>query len=536
VAISPDGLRLAFVAGKRSEPPRVWIRPLDRTDAQALAGTEGAAFPFWSPDGQFVAFFAGGKLKKIAVAGGAPQTLCDVDAPRGGTWSPSGVIVFAKSQSPLSQVSSEGGSVTSATTFDAAQEPVFHYWPQFLPDGEHFLYLQRSAKSKFRGIYIGSFATPETIQILATDVRGIFAQGHLLFIRDGLLFAQTFDVRALRLSGEPVRVADHVGFYTASYGYAAFDASASGAVVFGPALLPSSQLTWFDRDGHLVAGGPRGGFESPRLSSDQKTVAVSVRDVQTSTSDIWVFDVTRGVTSRVTVHPSTDWFPAWMPDGAHLLFASTRDATNSSANVVYRKSAKGIEDDEPVNAQSPVLGFPDDVSLDGQFVLAHNLTMRAYDIGAYPLVQNGRERAVLSTPFNEVQARFSPDGKWVAHASDESGRFEVYVRPFPFSAERTLVSTAGGMQPEWRHDGKELFYISADGKMMTVSVLADAATLTAGTPRVLFAVDVVAPNPPYPGHYAVSADGQRFLLNTVIDEPTRQTLTVILNWQAGLQK
>ena len=187
-------------------------------------------------------------------------------------------------------------------------------------------------------------------------------------------------------------------------------------------------------------------------------------------------------------------------------------------------------------SHSPVLGFPDDVSRDGQFVLAHLLTTRAYDIGAYPLAQSGRERAVLPTPFNEVQARFSPDGKWVAHASDESGRFEVYVRPFPFSAERTLVSTAGGMQPEWRRDGKELFFISDDWKMMTVSVSADGTKVTAGTPRALFAVDVAAPNPPYPVDYAVSADGQRFLVNSIVDEPTRQTLTVILNWQPGLKE
>ena len=536
VAISPDGMRLAFVAGKRGEPSRVWIRPLDRTDAQPLAGTEGATFPFWSPDGRFVAFFAGGKLKKIAVAGEAPQTLCDVVAPRGGAWSPSGVILFARSQSPLGQVSQEGGAVTPATRFDEAQEPIFHYWPQFVPDGKHFLYLQRSAKSEFRGIYIGSLATPETTQILATEVRGMFAQGALLFVRDGLLFAQTFDERAFRLSGAPVRIADDVGFRTASYGYAAFDASANGPVVVGPTLLHSSQLNWFDRDGNLVGNGPQGVFESPRLSSDQKTVAVSVRDAQASTSDISVFDVTRGVPSRVTVHPGSDTFPVWMPDGAHLLFASSRDATKSSAVAVYRKSAKGIEDEEPVNAQSPLLGYPDDVSSDGQFVLAHRLTTSGNDLVAYPLPQDGRERAVLSTPFNEVQARFSPDGKWVAYASDESGRFEVYVRPFPFSAERTPVSTAGGMQPEWRRDGKKLFYISGDRKMMTVSISADGTTLTPGTPRALFAVYVVAPNNPYPGHYAVRADGQRFLVNSVTDEPTRQTLTVILNWQALLKQ
>ena len=433
-------------------------------------------------------------------------------------------------------MSENGGPVTEATRFDSAQHPIFHYWPQFLPDGRHFLYLQRSETPEHRGIYVGSLDTPETAQIIAADARGVFARGSLLSVRGGLLFAQRFDDRALALSGEPTRIAERVGYYTASYGYAAVDASADGMVVTGPALATKSRLQWRDRRGNVLSNGPEGTFSSPRLTTDQKTVAVVRRDADRAEYDIWRFDITQATLSRVTAHPSTSWFPVWMPDGRNILFASTRDASRASAQVVYRISARGIDDDAPLHAGSPVLGFPNDVSADTQFVLSHILTTGGYDISAYRLAVDEPAREALATPFNELQGRFSPDGRWIAYTSDESGRFEVYVRPFPFSAERTPISTAGGMQPEWRRDGKELFYLSADRNLMVVSVAIKDTTLMAGQPTVLFGVDVVEPNPPYPNDYAASADGQRFLVNSVVDEPTGQSLTVLLNWSEELKQ
>ena len=254
LALSPDGSRLAFVAARTGEPSRIWIRPLDRVDAQAVPGTDGAAFPFWSPDGRFIAFFAAGRLKKVDVALGTPQTLAEVAAGRGGSWSPAGVIVFGQSTSPLSQVPADGGPVTAATSFDPPQEPVWHYWPQFLPDGRRFLFLQRSVKPEHQGLYVGSLDSPLITRLVAANVRGLFASGHLLFMRDGLLFAQAFDLQTLRMTGEPARIADGVGFYEAAFGYAAIDASANGVIAFGPAVRTSK----VDPDRSTATGMPSG--------------------------------------------------------------------------------------------------------------------------------------------------------------------------------------------------------------------------------------------------------------------------------------
>ena len=307
------------MAARTGEPSRIWIRPLDRVDAQAVPGTDGAAFPFWSPDGRFIAFFAAGRLKKVDVALGTPQTLAEVAAGRGGSWSPAGVIVFGQSTSPLSQVPADGGPVTAATSFDPPQEPVWHYWPQFLPDGRRFLFLQRSVKPEHQGLYVGSLDSPLITRVVAANVRGLFASGHLLFMRDGLLFAQTFDLQTLRMTGEPARIADGVGFYESAFGYAAIDASANGVIAFGPALRATKVIQTFDRNGKVIGRSLEGPFASPRLAPDQRTIVVSAKEAGAN-ADIWAIDLDRGNPSRVTSDLENDYFPAWMPDGRHVLF------------------------------------------------------------------------------------------------------------------------------------------------------------------------------------------------------------------------
>jgi Tol biopolymer transport system component len=244
-------------------------------------------------------------------------------------------------------------------------------------------------------------------------------------VRDGLLFAQSFDDRTLILSGEPRHIADRVGSYVGSYGYAAVDAAADGTVVVGPVLAAKSRLQWLDRHGRVLGTGPSGVFSSPRLAGDQRRVAIAVRDEQRTEHGVSLFDLGRATFSKVTTHPSSNWFPAWMPNGGQILFASTRDASRAGAQVIYRKSATGMDDDEPLHVKSPVVGLPNDVSADMQFVLAHNLSSRGYDLSAYRLAADEPASDVLATPFNELQGRFSPNGRWVAYASDETGRFEV---------------------------------------------------------------------------------------------------------------
>jgi eukaryotic-like serine/threonine-protein kinase len=536
LALSPDGQHLAFIAATRGAPSQIWVRALDSVQAQPLAGTEGASFPFWSPDNRFVAFFAAGTLKKVDIRGGTPQTLATAAAGRGGTWNQEGAIVFsAQANSPISKVSASGGGVTSVTTFAADQGVVTQYWPQFLPDGRHFLYYQRSTKTEYQGIFVASLDSSQRIRVLEASTKAIYASGHLLFVHDGVLFAQAFDDRTLQTAGEPIRLADAVGYWATAFAYAAVTASSSGVLAHGPSVVFTTTLRWHDRTGTTIGApiAPRA-FSSPRLSPDQTSVMVAVTNATTAQPDLWLVALARGTVSRVTSDPSSDWFPVWSPDGERVFFGSAR----TGSLTIFQKAGVAPEEEllSSVLVRSVAI-YPTDVSKDGRFLLFMQSTSRGYDLGVTPLSDDRKPTPFLTGPFNEVQGRFSPNGRWIAYASDESGKFEVYVRPFPAeSTQSTTISIAGGMQPEWRRDGKELFYISADGKLTAVPVVTDDAAFTAGAPRALFDIEVPEATAPYPTDYAVTADGQRFLVNTVVDQPTRPALTVILNWQEELKR
>jgi len=503
--------------------------------AQPLPGTEGAAYPFWSPDGRFLGFFAGGKLKRVDTAGGEPQILCDATNGRGGSWNRDGVIVFsAAPNSPINRIGASGGAVTAVTKLDP-RKSFGHNWPQFLPDGRHFLFYHRSAQIEEQGVYVASLDSPTVTRILPSGSMGLYANGHLLFVRDGILFAQPFDDRALRTTGEPVRMADRVGYFNAAFGYVAVTASTTDVVVYGPGVALTTQLRWLDRRG--AAAGPAtppAVYSGPRISPDQTRVAVAITDATTPKRDIWVMDVARGTTSRATFDPAPVWFPTWSADGSTLFFGSTRPGATS----IFRKAVAG--QDELLYSNTGSVGafatYPTDASADGRLLLYTLSSSLGYDLAVLALSKDREASVFLATPFNEAQGRFSPDTRWIAYASDESGRFEVYVRPFPARDEQWKVSLTGGTQPEWRRDGKELFYISADRKLMAVSVATEGNTLVAGSPHALFDVEIPEGSAPYPTDYAVSADGQRFLVNTVVEQTSRPTLTVVLNWTAELGK
>jgi Tol biopolymer transport system component len=536
LALSPDGRRLAFVATRKRAVSQLWIRPLDGAQAQPLPGTEGASYPFWSPDNRSIAFFAGGKLKKIDTTGGVPQVLGPAGAGRGGAWHPDGFILFVgQGTNPISRVSASGGVVTAATTFDPDHSIIGQSWPQFLPDGRHFLYYQRSLKPEYRGVFVTALDSSSSTRVLENEGMAVYASGHLVFVRDGTLFAQAFNDRTLQTSGAPVRIGEHVGYWTAGLGYAAVTVSPAGVLAHGPSVRLTTSLRWHDRSGTLTAPPTAPAqYTTPRLSPDQKSVVVAMTDGATAQPDLWVLGLARGTTSRLTSDPATDWFPAWFPDSGRLLFGSNR----LGLTMPFEKVVGGGPEEPAVGSVFGTAGAtsPSDTSVDGRLLLYTQLTQQGYDLGLLALTGERKANTFLGTAFNEVQARFSPNTRWVAYASDESGAFEVYVRPFPAASGQTQISIAGGTQPEWRRDGKELFYISADGKLTAVPVTTDGATFSAGTPRSLFDVEVPEPNPPFPTDYAVTADGQRLLVNTIVDQPTRLTLTVILNWTTDLKQ
>ncbi len=531
--VSPDGHYLAFGAVTSDKKTHLWVRSLDSLAPQKLPGTEGASSPFWSPDSRFIGFFAQGKLKKIDVPGGPPVTLCDAPAGNGGAWNRDGVIVFAPNrEGGLARVSAAGGIPTSATTLDRRRKETAHVWPQFLPDGSHFLYLVLSGQRESRGIYVDSLGSEGAKHVLKTEVRAAYAPpGYLLFVRQGTLMAQRFDPNRLRLTGEPVRVAEEVA-YNPSNGRTTFSVSENGVLAYrsgGAGGLPTTELVWFDRGGKRIesAAGPAL-YLRPALSPDGKRVAVERLDNRTGIDDIWLVDLARSTLSRFTFGSFNQRSPVWSPDGGRIVFASDRDGTSN----LYQKTSSGAGSEELL-FRSDTAKHSTDWSPDGRFIAYENQDPKTgLDLWLLPLFGDRKPISFLRTEFDEGQGQFSPDGRWMAYTSDESGRREVYVQPFPASSGKWQISTAGGAYPRWRRDGKELFYIAADQRLMAVAVHADSA-VQAGQPQALF-------EPRFSGipviPHSVSADGQRFLINTPVEEFNSAPLTVVLNWTAELKK
>jgi serine/threonine protein kinase len=536
--ISPDGLRLVYVANDADGKRLLWTRSLDSLTAQPLPGTESAGNPFWSPDGRFVGFFAAGsKLKKIEVNGGPAQALADIQAGGGGTWNRDGVIVFARSFSDrLYRVPATGGSSTPVTALDESRKEGAHIWPYFLPDGRHFLYLARSAQRENTGIYVGALDSNERKLLINADSSAVYAPpGFLLFLRERTLMAQAFDANKLQLTGEAFPIAEQVGF-NAVNGRAFFSVSETGVLTFLSSSTPNTQLAWFDRRGkQLALVGAPAADTGLRLSSDEKRLAVSRIDPQTATADIWLIDLARNNPSRFTFDPANESSPVWSPDGSRIVFASNRGGVVN----IYQRLSNGTGNDELLLKFAEPTG-PHDWSPDGKFILFGVLSPKTnVDLWFLPVSGDQKPTPFIQTEFSEIQGRFSPDGRWVAYASNESGPFQVYVQSYPTSGGKWQVSTGGGAQPQWRHDGKELFYLAPDRKLMAVEVNSTGPTFVAGVPQPLFEAHVVAIFPGGAGtgpYYAVTGDGQRFLLNTLAGDSTPVPLTIVLNWTAGLKR
>jgi eukaryotic-like serine/threonine-protein kinase len=542
-SLSPDGRYLAFSTAALGTAfgvqgiAKVWVRPIDSLDARALPGTDGARPGqdqlFWSPDGAFIGFVAqDAKLRKISVNGGPPQALASVSPITRATWGPNGVILLGGlAGSPIQRLPDSGGIPVDVTKKLDGQT---QFQPQFLPDGQHFLYNIQGSNPEANGIYVDSLeggTQPKRIlpdssvaKYVPPDVPG--RTGHLLFVRETTLMAQPFDAERLALTGEMFPIAESAG---------RFSVSQNGALAYmtGDPASIRQELLWIDRSGKQIniVGAPME-FRSFRLSPDEKS-AVFDR-IEDRNSDIWVLDLARGVPTRITFDSSTDNLPIWSHDGRRILWPSRR----SGPFDLYIKAASGTGQDEKFIAMGTATGWGTDWSRDGKFVLYQRpgdktgqdlwIAPQANE----PVGNTQKPFPYLQSPFNEANGVFSPDGRWIAYESDESGRAEVYVQAFPLTSEKVRISTGGGTAAAWSKNDAELFYLAENRNLMAVPYRTRAGTLEPGVAKVLFSI---------PGNgirrtYAPSADGRRFLIARPLDENTSEPVTVVLNWQTVVKK
>ena len=544
LAISPDGRNVVFVAGAQSAF-QLWLRPLASGEARPIQGTEGGAFPFWSPDSQFVAFFAGGKLKKVAVAGGPPLELTDAATGRGGSWSRDNVIVFDRALgSGLFRVSSSGGVPTPVTTLAEGEDA--HRWPHFLPDARHFFYTAVTGTccpaSKPGTIKIGSLDEHESaVALLQADSSATYAFNRMLFAREQTLMAVAFDPDRRQLTGDAVPV---TRVSTEGSRYVSASVSQDGTLVYASGGSLSTQLTWFDRAGKILGTPGEGWIDvNLSLSPDEQQVALALRSGNAENLDIWTIDVASNLRNRVTSDPQPEGWPVWSPKGTTIVFgtgASGLGGLPEKARLVQipvnGTGAKEVlveavgTPSRPCGARQCVLA-PTDWSTDGRFVLyTFTGTFPATsDIWALPLSGERKPFPVIQTEFTEGQGALSPDGRWIAYTTDATGQPNVHIQPFLRAGGAHRISPNGGRNPHWRADGRELFYLDAAGTMTAVPI--DLTTGSAdGLPKTLFSAGVVSTN----NMYAVTRDGQRFLVNR--NAAIATPLTVILNWTSTLQK
>jgi serine/threonine protein kinase/Tol biopolymer transport system component len=536
VAVSSDGRRLVYGASDRTGRELLWVRVVEEIEARPLSGTEGATYPFWSPDGEFIGFFGDGKLKKVRVAGGPPQTLGDAPSGRGGSWSIRGVILYAADLAgPLWSIAAAGGAAKPATRLTSSGRGETHRWPSFFPDGRHFLFTVNDQNRSLPegGVYIGDLESPRLRRLLPdTSNAAYLAPGYVLFARDGALLSAAFDAKNWKMAGEPVPLVDSVDFHPYRWN-AIFAGSQSGVLAYAsrPSLV-ASRLTWFDRSGRsLGVVGEPADYSGIRISPAGDRCAAEVRDVRGGTIDVWVIDLARGSSIRLTSGALISHGPTWSPDGSRIAFDSDR----SNQWNIYEKPVLGTGAEE-VLVSSHGDKSPSDWSPDGRTLVfdvdglpgktQHEIWLyRREDRKAIPLLQ----------PNFDVQVgRLSSDGKWIAYVSNETGRSEVYVSPFPKTDRKWRISTSGGTQPVWSKNALELFFVGPGRKLFAVKVNPDPDFHIEKT-EPLFDLPVkisassVAP-------YDVSNDGSKFLVNAAVEEPVSEPITVVMNWTAGLPR
>jgi Tol biopolymer transport system component len=526
LVLSPDGERVAFgAAGK------LWVQSLRTSAAVPLPATEGAKFPFWSPDSRSIGFFADGKLRIMEASGGPIQALADAPNGRGAAWSVNGTIAFSPDiRTGLFRVAASGGAAVPLTKVEEGRHTT-HRWPCFLPDGRHVLYLaanHANPRSDQSGIYVVSMDGKENRRLMSNYGSAQYAAGWLLSVRDTSLVGQRFDPSSLALSGQPVRIAENVNF---DFGVwrGTFSATDNGMLVYQLAQTGiGGQLTWVDRSGRTLGTvGDKGEAYAPRLSPDGRKVSVILGDPN---NDLWMYELERGVRTRLTTDAQVIVSPQWSPDSSRLVFSSQVAPNDYTLRTLVSNRAA----EQKILYRSKERIEPTDWSRDDRYVLVDRGNIGATDVWVIPLADPAKAFPLVQSPALESSGQFSPDGRWVAYTSRETGRDEVYVTSFSRGGARWQVSASGGRQPRWRRDGQELFFASLDNELLAAAVETRGSQFEVKEARPLFRVNMfVGPRVGVPG-YDVAPDGKRFLVNSA-GEVEEARVALVVNWNADVK-
>jgi serine/threonine protein kinase len=530
-ALSPDGRHLVYVAASAG-PNKLWVRALDALSARPLEGTEDASDPFWFPDSRSIAFFSQGKIKAVDLSGGRPVVMGAASGDtRGGAWAPDGTLLFTvASQAGLSRLTPNG--LRETVFLDPSGNPPLDRFPWMLADGKHFVFLHRNQEEHLKGIYLATLGSNERTRLTDGDWGPVSVDDYLLYLRGPTLLAQKLNVADGSLEGDPAVLLENVAGTTT--GYMGASVSRTGRLAFAEPWPMAGELIWFSRDGRPL-GSPVAGladYVSLALSPEGNRLAFARVDPQTSTADIWLSDLTRGITTRVTSDPRNDAGPVWSPDGTRFLFRSNRVGYNQ----VFMRGANDARPEEVFFERTSVGQLlVTDFSRDGSHVIyADTSDGSSFDLWDLPTVSR-HPTAILRTVFDEYQGVLSPDGRFLAYVSEETGVPEVYVQSFPIGEQRVQVSSGGGAEPQWRDDGRELFFLRADRMMMTVSVSL-RPQFKAAEPAPLFQTRVPILANAYRWQYDVSADGERFLVNTAPASVRPPAIHVVMDWRALLPR
>ena len=534
MAVAPDGHTIVLAAYREDiHKVGLFLYDVGATTAKPLAGTDGATFPFWSPQGRAVGFFADGKLKRFDLDSASVRTLCNAPNGRGGTWSKTGVILFTPIgtlNGGIMSVSDNGGTPVKLNYPGASQDENTFRWPVFLPDGKHYVFLAGNIRgdTELNTLFVGSIDNPNEKHFLTKTIyNGAYADGYVFFVRDGGVQAQKLDLGSYKLTGNVVRVFDDVKPQSRIF-YAAFAAGRDVVAAQNAGGVSLSHLTWYDRSGKIISDSvPPDTYGNLAISRDGKYVVLDKTDESNDNTDVFVEDLARSSFRRLTFDPGIDAVPVWSSDGHRVAFTSSRGHNFN----IYVKPADGSQPERQLVPTSGVDAQPLDWSRDGRNLLY----IAEPDLWVYSLA-DGKSHLFLEATASLNNAQFSPDGKWVAYASNESGRWEVYVTSFPDARGKWQVSINGGEQPRWRGDGKEIYFLSTDAKLMAASV--DTKNeFESGTPTVLFQTDpreLVATTEVVT--YDVSRDGQRFLVNTKYNNGSAHPMSVVLNWKDEMKR